>query len=264
MADNADKSNQLSEKAMPEFKSQEELYSYAADHPNMTISLKEAYKHIENNLLPIFKTAKELCEYISEDNEYFFKAKNNLHQLYHMALVSRMINNINTNSGTIEEKKISLKLSEPHYRGMIYINNGKKTKEKSPFEKKQDKGFKDLLLKSNIGFSVYEDALTTIYYGAFQNDVFSDIKEERIASVHGNFLNWQVAKNSNVLKVACESFIQAQMVQMAQEKGYKFSERFHFYQDAETKIQSKIAEFCDIKNKKHLQQIKKVKGKEAR
>ncbi|MBQ9035755.1 MAG: hypothetical protein IJ099_07365 [Alphaproteobacteria bacterium] len=264
MTDNNDKLKQLYKKTMPEFKSRDEFYAYVADHSDVTISLKQAYKQMQDNLLPVFKAAKELCEYISGDDEYFLKTKNNLYQLYHMALVSRMINNINTNSGTVEEKKASLRLSEPHYRGMIYIKNGKKTRETTPFEKKQDKGFKDIFLKSNIGLSVYEDMMTTIYYGAFQNDVFSDVKEERIASVHGNFLNWQVAKNSHVLKVACEPFIRSKMAQMAQENGFDFSDRFRFYQASTLNIQAKINAFCDIKQTQFINQMQQQTQSEVK
>ena len=251
----------LREKIRPIFKSPEELYAYAADNSAVNITPEQAYQCIEDNLLPIFKVAKELCEHLSENKDYF-KQEKHAKQLYHMALVSRMIKNINTYAGTNEEKKKSLRLSDPHYRGMVYIKDGHKSVAQTPFEKKEDKGFRMLISRAGIGCATYDAQLATIYFGAVQEDISPIFKEEEKASISGNFLNWQAAKDSNVLLIAARPFIDKEMAQMAREKKVVFSKRFDFYQDAEKKIKDKISEFCDIKNKELPQQI--LKGMEAR
>lgn len=255
------KIDELRDKIQPNFSTREELYAYAADNDSAKITPKQAYKELDDNLLPVFKIAKELCEHLSGDKDYF-KQEKHTRSLYHMALVSRMVKNINIYGGTEEEKKKSIHLSDPHYRGMVYINGGKKSEEPTPFERKEDKGFKKLISRAGIGCATYDDQLTTIYFGAVKEDISPIFNEKAKVSVSGNFLNWQAAKTSHVLWAATKPFVNAKMAHIAKEKGVAFSKRFDFYQDAETKIQSKIAEFCDIKNKEYQQQLQK--GKEAR
>ncbi|MBR1840498.1 MAG: hypothetical protein IJ778_00010 [Alphaproteobacteria bacterium] len=240
------KIDELREKILPDFKTKEEFYAYVADNNSVKITPEQAFKEIDDNLLPVFKVAKELCEHLSGDKD-FFEQKEYAKHLYYMALVSRMVKNIDRLGGTDEEKKESLRLSDPHYGGMFYIKNGQKTKELSLFSEKEDKGFKDLISKAGIGCSTYEDSLTTIYFGAIQEDISPIFKEQQIASVSGNFLNWQVAKDSGVLWAATQPFIDNEMVKMAQENGVAYARRHNFYQDAEKKIHTKIVEFCDMK-----------------
>lgn len=250
--------NDLRQKIEPKFANRDDFYAYVADHPSCKISFEQAYQDIEDNLLPIFKTAKELCEDLSGDKNYF--QNGHMKHLFHMALVSRMIRNINTESGTFEEKMTSLRLSDPHYGGMVYIKDGKKIKEETPFEKKSDNGFKSVILKAGIGFSTYDDQYTTRYFGAFCEDVSSILNERQVASVFGKFLNWQVAKDSAVLYVATIPFVEKEMAQMAKANGVDYSKRFDFYQDAEKNIRAKINAFCDKKQETFLQQAQKVHG----
>lgn len=245
---------------LPEFKSREDFYAYAADNPSAEITAEQAYKEIEDNLLPVFKIAKELCEHLSDDKDYFKKDRHTKH-LYHMALVSRMIKNIITSGGTDEEKKESLRLSDPHYGGMFYIKNGKMTRELSLFSKKEDRGFKNLISKAGIGCSAYDDQYTTIYFGAIQEDITPIFKEQQIASTSGRFLNWQVAKDSGVLWAATQPFVSEEMAKMAQENGVAYSQRFDFYQEAEQKIKNKIVDFCDIKQTEQKNRLLSVSKK---
>lgn len=238
--------DEVRQKIQPEFASQEEFYAYAADNPSVKISVEEARAAIEENLLPVFKVAKELCEHLSGDKDYFKKDRHTKH-LYHMALVSRMIKNINDYSGTPEEKKKALHLSAPHYGGLVYIKDGKKTQEQSPFVRKEDRGFKNLIAKAGIGCSAYDDQLTTIYFAAFREDVSPIFSENAKALVSGRFLHWQAAKDSAVLQIADKPLIEAKMAQIAKEKGISFAKRYECYQDAEAQIQAKIDQFCDMK-----------------
>ena len=208
------KIDKLRDKIKPEFETREDFYAYAADNNFVTITPEQALKEIEDNLLPVFKVAKELCEELSGDENYFKKEKHTKH-LYHMALVSRMVKNIDTLSGTDKEKKESLRLSDPHYGGMFYMINGKTTKELSLFSKKEDKGFKNLISKAGIGCSTYDDQLITIYFGVIQEDISPIFKEQQIASMSGNFLNWEVAKNSGVLWAATQPFVNDEMIKIS-------------------------------------------------
>lgn len=246
-----DKIEEMREKIQPDFKAREELYAYAADNYSVEITPEQAFKEIEDNLLPAFSVAKELCEHLSGDKDYF-KQEKHTKRLYHMALVSRMIKNINELSGTYEEKKKSLRLSDPHYRGMFYIINGQRTKELSPFSKKEDRGFKDLISKAGIGCAAYDDQLTTIYFGVIQKDI---LDEQQISSVSGKFLNWEVAKDSGVLWAATQPFVHNEMTKMAQKNGVDYAQRYDFYQDAEKKVQEKIAEFCDMKQAEYQKNL---------
>ena len=71
-------------------KTKEEFYAYAADNNSVRITPEQAFKEIDDNLLPVFKVAKELCEHLSGDKD-FFEQKEYAKHLYYMALVSRMV-----------------------------------------------------------------------------------------------------------------------------------------------------------------------------
>lgn len=260
MADNSDKLKQLRERTMPEFKSRDDFYAYAASHRMAEVSAEQARKDINDNLLPIFKAAKELCEYLSGNKDYF--SKGHMKHLYYMALVSRIIKNIDKNSDTLENKEKSIRLSDPHYRGIIYLNNGKKEKENTPFNNDSDKGFKSALLKSGLGFSSYDDQYTTLYFGAIQEDITPIFSEKQVCSVTGNILNWEYAKKSAVFAIAAKPFINSEVEKICKENGTPLSEYGKHYEQAEKNIQAKIDEFCDMKNKENQQQLQK--GMEAK
>lgn len=243
-------------KIQPEFASKEHLYSYAADNSLLTISSKQAQQDISANLLPIFQAAKELCEQLSQDDEYF--KRGHMVQLFHMALVSRMIKNINNNCSTTEEKLASIHYSQPHYGGMLYFKNGKKETKQSLFEKKEDRGFKNLMSKA-IGCS-YDDQYTTIYFGAFQEDVqpVYDPNGTPKCSVSGGILSWENLKNSAVLQIAAQSFIYQEVKKICQKNGTPLSNYGIHYKQAEQNIQVKINEFCDMKQAQLIKQKHKL------
>lgn len=124
MADNSDKLKQLRERTMPEFKSRDEFYAYAAKNM-ITLNVDEAYKDCSDSLLPIFKAAKEMCEDI-HDNKDYFKRGRPLKELYHMAIVSKAIQDINENCVTEDDKKHSIKRARFDDDRNYFFRNGER------------------------------------------------------------------------------------------------------------------------------------------
>lgn len=241
------------EKSISEFRSKDEFFAYAAEHRAATIDFEHAYTEIQNNLLPVFRIAQELCEYISKDQDYF--KHGHIKHLYHMALVSRMVKNIQNTCGTDEERKESIEKSEPHYGGILYFVNGQKERKNNLFETPSDRGFKDVIAKS-VRCS-YDDQLTTIYFGALKEDICPVYKDNPACTVNGSVLSWENMKDSTVLNVAAMPLIYEEVKKLCKENGTPYSGYGIHYKKAEQKIQTKIDEFCDIKNAHNRQHLQK-------
>lgn len=178
-----------------------------------------------------------------------------------MALVSHMIKNINDNYGTIDDNKKAIRFSEPHYGGVIYFKNGEKISKQKLFEKKEDRGFKDLMSKA-LGFS-YDDQYTTIYFGALQDDVCSLETGKSKCSVTGNILNWEDMKDSAVFKVAVMPLVEREVKKICKKNGTPLAKFGIHYQHAEQNIRAKTNEFCDMKQTKNTEQMRQP-GREVK
>ena len=238
MADNSDKLKQLREKTMPEFKSRDEFYAYAAKNM-ITLNVDEAYKDCSDSLLPIFKAAKEMCEDI-HDNKDYFKRGRPLKELYHMAIVSKAIQDINENCVTEDDKKHSIKRARFDDDRNYFFRNGERINAGWLLDREKIENFMEVM--NSPGMS-YDDEYTKAYIAALKDDVspvYGTIKRPK-CSVTGNILNWEDMKDSSVLRVVAA-----------------FDQRsISLNEDTIAKINA----FCDKKNKENQQQIQK--GMEA-
>ena len=268
----------LRAKTMPEFASREDFYAYAQNRQVPTLKADEAFKDIQDNLLPIFKAAKELCEYLSADENYFRRGWNKsqtfvqmyaedlpadhgdrpIDKLYHMALVSRIIQTINHKCGTAKEKKFAV-MHADIVNDNVYINNGQRQKVSGFGWLEENKGFKRAIGNSELKLN-YDDNYLHEYLGAFQEDVQPVLtdKSAPVCSASGHILGWDRMKESSVLQIAAEPFIYAEMARLYQEQGGKLQ---GFYRDdrgklaaqARKNITAKIFAFCDMKNSQNRQ-----------
>ena len=238
MADNSDKLKQLREKTMPEFKSRDEFYAYAAKNM-ITLNVDEAYKDCSDSLLPIFKAAKEMCEDI-HDNKDYFKRGRPLKELYHMAIVSKAIQDINENCVTEDDKKHSIKRARFDDDRNYFFRNGERINAGWLLDREKIENFMEVM--DSPGMS-YDDEYTKAYIAALKDDVspvYGTIKRPK-CSVTGNILNWEDMKDSSVLRVVAA-----------------FDQRsISLNEDTIAKINA----FCDKKNKENQQQVQK--GMEA-
>lgn len=238
MADNSDKLKQLREKTMPEFKSRDEFYAYAAKNM-ITLKVDEAYKDCSDSLLPIFKAAKEMCEYM-HDNKDHFKRGRPLKELYHMAIVSKVIQDINENCVTEDDKKHSIKRARFDDNRNYFFRNGERINAGWLLDREKIENFMEVM--DSPGMS-YDDEYTKAYIAALKDDVnpvYGTIKRPK-CSVTGNILNWEDMKDSSVLRVVAA-----------------FDQRsISLNEDTIAKINA----FCDKKNKENQQQVQK--GMEA-
>lgn len=238
MADNSDKLKQLRKKTMPEFKSRDEFYAYAAKNM-ITLNVDEAYKDCSDSLLPIFKAAKEMCEDI-HDNKDYFKRGRPLKELYHMAIVSKAIQDINENCVTEDDKKHSIKRARFDDDRNYFFRNGERINAGWLLDREKIENFMEVM--DSPGMS-YDDEYTKAYIAALKDDVspvYGTIKRPK-CSVTGNILNWEDMKDSSVLRV----------VTMFDQRTFSLNE------DTIAKINA----FCDKKNKENQQQLQK--GMEA-
>ena len=238
MADNSDKLKQLRERTMPEFKSRDEFYAYAAKNM-ITLNVDEVYKDCSDSLLPIFKAAKEMCEDI-HDNKDYFKRGRPLKELYHMAIVSKAIQDINENCVTEDDKKHSIKRARFDDDRNYFFRNGERINAGWLLDREKIENFMEVM--DSPGMS-YDDEYTKAYIAALKDDVspvYGTIKRPK-CSVTGNILNWEDMKDSSVLRVVAA-----------------FDQRsISLNEDTIAKINA----FCDKKNKENQQQIQK--GMEA-
>ena len=283
MADNSDKLRQLRAKTtmtMEDFANKEDFYDYAKDHYVEPISAKEAFKEVEENLLPIFKVAEELCKDLSEDENYFHRdwekdqmfvhlysddlpgdhGDRPVDKLYHMALVSRMIKTVYEKSGTPEEKAKSIKMSNMN---RLWIKNSDNFRRgEGLLWLEENEGFERVMRQSKINFN-YDDCYLNEYYAAFQRDTVRNERDKKCCSLSGNVLDWNEMKNSNVLLLAVQPFINKEMIRLYENEGNKYTGFYNsdgvgnFYNQAEQNIKNKIDTFCDKKNKENQQQIQK-------
>ena len=253
MADNSETNSRIEEirakraQNLPKFKSRDEFYAYAAKNM-IRLSVDDAYKECSNSLLPIFEAAQELCEVLHEgenkdedkrDSSYFKRGRP-LKELYHMAIVSKVIQDINENCVTEDDKKHSIKRARFDDDRNYFFRNGERINAGWLLDREKIKNFMEVM--DSPGMS-YDDEYTKAYIAALKNDidpVYGSIKEPK-CSVTGNILNWEYMKDSSVLRV----------VTMFDQRTFSLNE------DTIAKINA----FCDKKNKENLQQIKK--GMEA-
>ena len=224
MTENEDRLKQLRERSMPEFKTNEDLYAYAATHMVSELDCDSAYKHAQDNLLPVFQAAKELCEYISGDGEYL-KNQQALHYIVSMALVSRAIKAINAQCETLKDKKYSLIFSSCE-SGMVYYKNGEIIEKEDIGHIEENKGF--YMLTRHYPMHLDD---CTLYKRDFRADVFESA--QKCCSVEGNILDWKAMKESHLFKRIADSFFDYE------------------------KVKPRIDEFCDMKSAQNMQQIQK-------
>ena len=268
-----------------DFPDKEEFYNYAKHHYVEPISAEDAFQAVEENLLPIFKAAEELSIHLSGDEELFHRGwgksqmfvhfyKDDLpgdhgdrpvDKLFHMALVSRMVKTLYDQGGTPEEKKENIEYSDMEY---LSIRNGDhKRRGAGLLWLEENEGFKRVMRDSEMRFN-YDDGYLHAYYAAFKADTVENESDKEYCSLSGKVLDWKGMKESAVLRVAAEPFVNAEMVRLYENEGNKYTGFYsskgvgNFYKRAEQNIQAKINEFCDMKDKERRQQIQK--GMEAR
>lgn len=241
MADNSDKLKQLRERTMPEFKSRDEFYAYAAKNM-ITLNVDEAYKDCSDSLLPIFKAAKEMCEDI-HDNKDYFKRGRPLKELYHMAIVSKAIQDINENCVTEDDKKHSIKRARFDDDRNYFFRNGERINAGWLLDREKIENFMEVM--DSPGMS-YDDEYTKAYIAALKDDVspvYGTIKRPK-CSVTGNILNWEYMKDSSVLRV----------VTMFDQRTFSLNE------DTIAKINA----FCDKKQAQFVKQVQQQTQSEVK
>ena len=260
---------EVRKKIQPEFKSKEEFYKYRWENGSRS-SREELYKEASDSLLPIFKAAKEMCEHISGDKDYF--KKNDWEQgypltrLYHMAIVSKVIQDINENCVTTEDKEECIQLFTQDYAAsrFTYLKNGEFSKTTPLFKHEKISCFMGI---SNFSF---DDQYYHKYMGAIQEDIKPTYyrNEKPRSSVNGNILSWDNMKNSKVLYAIAYHFVveegwKLQKESEQSETAVKLSEQekkekhFKIFRQAENNIKAKINEFCDMKQTQFMKQMQK-------
>ncbi len=234
---------------LPEYKSRDEFYAYAAKNM-ITLNVDEAYKDCSDSLLPIFKAAKELCEDLHEgenknedkkDSSYFKRGRP-LKELYHMAIVSKVIQEINENCITEDDKKHSIKRARFDDDRNYFFRNGERINAGWLLHREKIENFMEVMDAPGMS---YDDEYTKAYIAALKDDVspvYGTIKRPK-CSVTGNILNWEDMKDSSVLRVVAA-----------------FDQRsISLNEDTIAKINA----FCDKKNKENQQQIQKSMKEKA-
>ena len=225
------------------------------------ISAQEAYKEINENLLPVFAKAKELCEYLSGDKDHFKRGWGELQmfkhlvsedlpgdhgdrpvdRLFHMALVSRMVKTICDQSGTQDEMS--------HF----CIQNGSSIRKGSGLcHMEEVKGFSLVMRNSQMRCNI-DDCYLNEYYGAFQHDTVENENDKKGYSLSGNILDWNEMKKSAIFEIVSEPFVYNEVARLCVEDGneyrgfYSAQKIKNYYEQADKIIQDKIAKFCDMK-----------------
>lgn len=235
MADNNSKLKQLRERAMPEFKSQDERYSYMAKS-HLTLNKDELYEACSDSLLPVFKVAKELCEYIHTDKDYFRKddMMHNypLTRLYHMAIVSKAVQKINELCESPEDKILTLGMVASNYSNPIrYIKDGKSVKTDPILEQEEIKNFR------KAANHLFDDKYFYRYMGDMELDVDPSYYGKAY-SFTGNVSNWEDLKKSDVM-LGAAVYCYGGMVN----------------KETEQNLRTKINEFCDMKQAQLVKQM---------
>lgn len=180
-------------------------------------------------LLPIFRAAKEMCEFTYDDEDYF-KSGRPLAELYHMAVVSKVVQDINKSCDSVDEAVKSIRIARIYNENNFYISNGKCIRVGKLLERP---GVADFIKAGNIA---YNEQYANEYLGAFQDDTYPLFNNKKpLCSVTGNVLNWKYMKDSLVLKTTV----------MVDQCTFNLSED----------TVAKINEFCDIKQAQFVKQM---------
>lgn len=226
--------NDLRKKIMPKFETRDEAYIYMIKN-HLTLDNDELYKDCSDSLLPVFKVAKELCEHLQNDKDYFKKngseQEHPLTRLYHMAIVSKVVRELNENC---DPEHFVHHLGTDYAEPVWWRKNGKLVKTDPIMEHKKIANFRKVTAIDYI----FDDKWYHQYIGAIERDVDPSYYGKACYSVASNVINWEDMKNSDVLKI----------VAMSCTPGM-------FSIQEEQRLQKKIDEFCDEKNRQSQKQI---------
>ncbi len=189
------------------------------------LTKEQAYDKMEEVLLPVFKEAVELCKYLNNDQDFFKKGYNQV-KLLSMALVSLAIKEVNTNSGTIDEKKEAL--HDMGYWDSYFIKDGQRQK---VGHYHHWKGVREVL--DYHAFNIpCDDNYEIRYLGAFQRDVHWWSRKESLISTSGDILDWSKMQDSHVFEAVSRV------------------DYLNYTKEDNAKRLEKIKEFCDLQKNK--------------
>lgn len=227
---------------------------------------REAFDKMENELLPVFAEAVNLCKDISNNPNYFQELNNYraARKLYAMALVSKAIKLANQDITTEEHKKENINLLDLVNERRFYQADGSRGRFENIFRRSELADFQKEM--KSLGAAYFDDVAIHECLGSFQYDAAVGMWKENPAliSSNGNVLDWKEAKNLGIFKYASsemktERFV-AMMDKQSKENHWDKKEWDKNYplvnRECEKYFELKFVQYCKDKQNRSAIKIK--------
>lgn len=210
---------------------------------------KDPFEIMEHNLLPVFKEAVSIAKKVSHNPNYFKGHYSKSRKLYAMSIVSLVINLLNADNNSDEQKKRNIKMLDV-YQERPYYNADGSSRVESIFYHPEIIKFTIQMNKLRGGY--FEDVVICRCVESFKLDsgmsAFSE--GQPIISPDGKILDWKRASKSAIFEFAVRDMV-ADMYSHEMERYKKLNEdekmrkvENFFWRKCEETINTKIAESC--------------------
>lgn len=224
-----------------------------------------AFKMMEDCLLPVFSEAVKMCKEISGRDDYFSDSKNYRagRRLYAMAFLSTAINRVNKDIVSAEHKKKNIEgldLFEPRY---FYLPSGQVSKKAEDVCHSSELMAFHLKMRE-MGVSYFNDAVFQDCLGSFRCDAaIGRAWEGRqpLISVDGDIVDWKKAHKLAVFKFAAAELKENMFVmQMDKENCWDKTERDKNYprvnEICDKNMELKFAQYCQRQKEQSEEKFK--------